>query len=61
MPSATSIEFNQYIIKNKQSRGIAARNFKRKARIKTFWWENVSVNMHEKVDCFVLFFNLQNC
>ena len=36
MPSATSIEFNQDIIQNKQSRGINARNLKMKARIKTF-------------------------
>ena len=37
MTSVTSIEFNQDIIQNKQSRGIAARNLKRKTKIKTFW------------------------
>ena len=42
MPSATLIEFNQDIIQNRQSRGIAVRNLKRKARIKIFWLgENV--------------------
>ena len=39
MSNATSIEFNQDIIQNRQSRGIAARTLKRKARIRTFWWE----------------------
>ena len=32
MPSATSIEFNQDIIQNKQSRGIDARNFKKESK-----------------------------
>ena len=44
MPSATLIEFNQDIIQNRQSRGIAVRNLKRKAIIKIFWLvENVFV------------------
>ena len=34
LPSATLIEFNQDIIRNRQSRGIAIRNFKRKQELK---------------------------
>ena len=32
MPSATLIEFNQDIIQNRQSRGIAVRNLKKESK-----------------------------
>ena len=54
MPSATLIEFNQDIIQNRQSRGIAVRNLKGKQELKFSDWENhwTCVKM---ADCFVLF------